>query len=146
MSRLQLPQPATPAKYISFHALAVSDSTGAYFPASGDDPLPIRRVTPIPAPDVVGTAATGKTITPAFAAAADLAVWVEMSGDWAGRITVERSADEGANWHELTIGGRPWPPFLHNGAQAVALEGRADVRFRLVLDIVDGIAQYRIGQ
>lgn len=132
-----------PAGYAAGVSVAFVDADGGAALVSPDRPLPISASRHEPPPPVSGTATAAFTGN-AFAAAPGLPIWVSLSGDWRGRVAVERAVDEGA-WHRLTVAGEPWGVFTAPAHEAVAQEERPGARYRLVGDVT-GTLTHRVSQ
>lgn len=96
---------ATPANFITIHAMAFCTEAG--------DAVPVTSATPLPV-DSSPRAATSSAVSGSLAASGTSAVftpqlgrpiWITLSGSWTGKATLERSTDAGATWLAATLGG-----------------------------------------
>ena len=83
-----------PAGYVTQHAIAVSDGSGAASAVHAGNPLPVSltpREAPTPSP-LIGETSDGGVFGP-FAPLPGRPIWLTLAGSWSGVVTVQRSSD-----------------------------------------------------
>lgn len=140
----------TPGGFAPAFVLGQADAGGNLLLVSADNPLPVTGggggATPAPAPPPLA----GTTFTPLIAGPFDpvpgRAVYLQLAGEWQGRVRLLRSTDGGATKAPLTIGGTPWAVFTGPACEAVWEEGDAAARLYLDLQPTSGTISYRVSQ
>ncbi|WP_347303353.1 hypothetical protein V5740_01640 [Croceibacterium sp. TMG7-5b_MA50] len=73
-------------------------------------------------------------------------IHLQLSGEWAGRVSLERSVDGGATRQGLTVGGRRWGSFTTPANEPVWQENEAGATFWLNIEMTSGELIYRVSQ
>lgn len=135
-----------PAGYAPAFAVGYSDGNGALSLARHDSPLPVEMRFAAAAPvALTGSASASETVGP-FHPVPGRPVILVLSGDWSGTVQLERSVDDGATRHPLTVAGSPWARFNGNACEAVWSESEAGVSLYLDASLESGTLEYRIAQ
>ncbi len=71
---------------------------------------------------------------------------LQLSGNWQGTVSLQRSTDSGATRQGLTVGGTPWASFSGNANEPVWQETEADTSFWLAITLTSGTLSYRLSQ
>jgi len=142
-----------PARYTTPTAMGFTDPAGTLALVSQGAPLPVvvtnaaggaaPPVTPPPALE----GKTGETIVAGpFRPAAGVPIHLQLSGTWTGRVSLERSIDDGTTRQGLTVGGSRWASFATNANEPVWQENETGVTFWLNVEITSGELTYRVSQ
>lgn len=135
-----------PAGFVPEAAIALTDRDGIAVPIGPDRPLPVLIASAPAAGDpIVGTASADTLIGP-FAPELGRAIWVTLTGDWTGAVTVQRSTGDAAARRPLTAGGVPIARFRGNAQEPVAEETVAGATYWLEIAISSGTLGYRVQQ
>jgi hypothetical protein len=94
---------------------------------------------------LTGTA-NGNSEAGAFAAVPGRPIWITLSGEWTGTVSVYRSVDSGATKLPLTIAGQPWGVYTGNANEEVAEETVTGATYYLEFALTDGTVDYRVQQ
>lgn len=139
------PAVSSPAKYIAPVAVSYADSEGRMALVTDQSPLPVATTRPAMPEPLAGETAVSIVAGP-FAPALDAPIHLQLSGTWAGTVTVQRSADAGLNRFPLTVAGSPWARFSGNANEVVWQEGEHGVTFWLDITLESGTLAYRVSQ
>lgn len=149
-----MPKSATilaPSNYVAPSALGFSDADGGFALVTPTAPLPVivansepAPTTPVPAP-LGGNTSKSTSVGP-FSPVADQPIHLQLSGTWTGRVTLERSIDQGKTRQALTIGGMSWAAFTANANEPVWQEAEAGATFYLNIALQSGSLTYRMSQ
>ena len=143
----QRPSIESPASYVTPFALGYSDAQGMLALVSQDQPLPISlssTVTPAPAPTPLEGSSSQSQIVGPFVPNLQTPIHLQISGEWTGTVSVERSVDGGTTRYPLTVGGRPWGRFSGNANEPVWEESEANATFWLDISLDSGTVDYRV--
>jgi len=143
-----------PSRYTTPTAMGFTDPAGSLALVSQGAPLPVvvTNVTggPTPPATVAPPALAGKTdkamVAGPFRPAAGVPIHLQLSGTWTGRVSLERSLDEGATRQGLTVGGSSWASFTSNANEPVWQDNEAGVTFWVNAQITSGELTYRVSQ
>ncbi|MEE2917229.1 MAG: hypothetical protein VYB32_09185 [Pseudomonadota bacterium] len=94
---------------------------------------------------LAGAAAASTSAGP-FVPQLSRAIWLTLTGVWAGTVRVLRSTDGGATKVPLTLAGQPWATFTANAAEAIAEETVASATYYLDIALTSGAVTYRLEQ
>lgn len=134
-----------PTGFVTSTAVGFADAFGSLTLVSGDAPLPVasaRAAGPAPLAGV----ASASTLAGPFLPARDAPIHLQLSGTWAGLVTVQRSIDGGATLQPLTAGGLPWARFSANANEVVWQDAEAGARIYLDIALTSGAVTYRVSQ
>jgi hypothetical protein len=134
-----------PAGYASASAIAYTSDSGDVVLVGGNEPLPVvMQPAAVPA-SLAGT--TGQAILAGpFAPAPGQPVILQLSGEWAGSVILQRSTDGGATRVPVTAGGLAWGVFTANACEPVWIEQEAAAELYLQIDVFQGTLSYRLSQ
>ena len=137
----------TPGGFAPAIAIGQSDDTGNLALIDANNPLPVRLSEGQgPAPDaLVGSTSASGRAGP-YLPRAGRAVYLQLSGQWAGEVRLVRSIDSGATVSALTVAGSPWAQFTGNVCEAVWEENEAGAELYLDIDLTSGTLDYRVSQ
>lgn len=144
-----------PARYATPTAMGFTDPAGTLSLVSQGAPLPVLITNasegggappPIVAPPALKGSTGKSTIAGPFRPIAGVPIHLQLSGEWTGRISLERSTDGGATRQGLTVGGSSWASFTVNANEPVWQENEANVTFWLNIQISSGELSYRVSQ
>jgi hypothetical protein len=135
-----------PAGFVPEAAIALTDRDGIAVPIGPDRPLPVT-IAPVSAAGdpLAGTAAADALAGP-FAPELARAIWVTLTGDWSGTVTVQRSTGDVAARRPLTAGGVQIARFRGNAQEPIAEETVAGATYWLEIAITSGTLSYRVQQ
>lgn len=140
------PQILSPAGFVPEHALAFADSTGRAVSVGAGAPLPVRQaMIAAAATPLAGTLSASGTVGP-FTPDLDRAIWLTLSGTWAGQVQVMRSTDNGATLLPLTLTGQSWASFTANANEAIGDESVSGASWYLAVTLSSGTLTYRVQQ
>lgn len=134
-----------PAAYVVPNAIA--------FGPHGNDATFVDHGTPLPVTAGYGAAASipvsgtlsatgnGTVFTPVLGRA----IWLTLSGVWAGTAVLERTTDMGATWLPATLGGTTLS-WAENLNEPVGEETVSGAQYRLAFTCTSGTLVYRIEQ
>jgi len=138
---------SSPAKYVSPTAVGFANQKGELALVTSNAPLPVTvtngsgpRVQPVAGKTV------SSTVVGPFVPNSNVPFHLQLSGEWKGRVTLERSADGGATRQGLTIGGAPWASFSVNVNEPVWQETDSTASFWLNIALEGGELSYRLSQ
>ena len=138
---------SAPAKYASAVAVGFADPRGELTLVASGAPLPvtITNGSGPPTTPLVGKSNKSAVIGP-FLPSPSAPMHLQLSGEWKGRVTLERSVDGGATRQGLTVGGIPWGSFGANVNEPVwqEVESAASLWLNVVLE--SGELTYRLAQ
>ncbi|ANU06911.1 hypothetical protein [Paraurantiacibacter namhicola] len=135
-----------PAGYAPAFALGYSDAEGDLTLVKRDAPLPVHlRFEADGAPALTGETSATMLAGP-FSPQPGLPVMLTLSGSWQGRVQLQRSMDDGATVHGVTVAGQPWGEFSANACEPVWTESEAGAQLFLAVTIDSGTLAYRIAQ
>ena len=136
---------SSPAAYVAPVAIGFADEAGNLVLVSGEAPLPAVVVRP-EAPAPLAGATSQSLVAGPYAPLAGVPLHLELSGEWAGSATLQRSTDGGATRGGLTAGGLPWARFEANANEVVWEEGERAATFYLDIALESGTLNYRLSQ
>lgn len=134
-----------PANYAPGVALAYAGPAGEARTVASDNPLPVMFAAGARPPALAGQIAASGLVGP-FAPAAGVPVMLQLTGDWAGTVTLQRSADGGQTRVGVTAGGAPWGVFSGNACEAVWEEAEPGATLFLDVALTGGTLAYRMAQ
>lgn len=144
-----------PARYATPTAMGFTDPAGTLALVSQGAPLPVLITNPseggtappqaVMPPALTGTTDKAQVVGP-FRPVAGVPIHLQLSGVWTGRVSLERSTDDGATRQGLTVGGSNWASFTTNANEPVWQENEAKVTFWLNIQITSGELSYRVSQ
>lgn len=141
------PIPVTaPAGAVPELALAFAARDGSAATVSLDNPLPVTPATAPAASTPVSGSASASTVAGPFRPDLGRPIWVTLSGNWTGSVSLLRSTDGGATRLPLTVAGQPWGNFTGNGQEPVVEEGAADASYYLAATLSSGTLSFRVAQ
>lgn len=73
-------------------------------------------------------------------------IWLTLSGNWVGTVTVKRSVDGGVTKLPLTAGGLPWGVFSGSVQEPIAEETEDGATYYLDYVTSSGTMTYRLSQ
>jgi len=73
------------------------------------------------------------------------AVFLSITGTWAGTVKVQRSHDGGTTWSDMTAGGSAWASFTANCDEIVDEAAHSGLRYRVYFTRTSGTAVCRLG-
>lgn len=133
-----------PSVALAFGALGESVTQ-----VDASNPLPVGVRLPEASPSTstprAGTASVSTMVGP-FVPQLARAIWLTLSGTWAGTAQLLRSTDGGATKLPLTIAGASWGSFTANGNEPVAEESDAAATYYLSITLTSGSVTYRVAQ
>jgi hypothetical protein len=137
----------SPAKYVSATAVGFASQRGELALVTSNAPLPVT-VTNGSGPRVqpLSGRASSSTVVGPFAPNTNVPFHLQLSGEWRGRVSLERSTDKGATRQGLTIGGTPWASFSVNVNEPVWQESDSTASFWLNIMLEGGEVMYRLSQ
>ncbi|WDF73474.1 hypothetical protein [Novosphingobium sp. KACC 22771] len=71
---------------------------------------------------------------------------VQLTGDWAGSVQLERSLDEGVTWCATTLNNSAWALYTRNVSEAPVTPSSTSERFRLNATLVSGTLNFLMKQ
>ena len=141
-----------PARFATPTAVGFTDGAGTLALVSQGAPLPVTITNPTNIPDLpaapkplAGRTASSTVVGP-FTPTGSNPMHLQLSGNWIGRASLERSTDGGATRQGLTVGGRRWGSFTGDTNEPVWQEGEAGVTFWLDIQLSSGELAYRVSQ
>ena len=137
---------AAPAAYVPYHALAFSGPSEEALSVGSDRPLPVTATFGAAASEPLAGSASASAVVGPFLPELGRAIWLTLSGNWAGSVTVKRSTDAGATRLPLTFGGLAWASFTGNANEPVAEESVAGAAYYLDIALVSGTLAYEVAQ
>lgn len=135
-----------PANYATPTAVGYADPAGDLALVTAAAPLPVAQTRAASAPAPLSGQAGGTALAGPFAPLRDVPVHLQLSGTWAGTVSLVRSADGGATRQGLTAGGTPWARFTANCNEVVWQEGEAGATLYLDIALASGSVSYRVSQ
>ncbi len=135
----------SPASYATSVAIGFADQAGDLVLVTADTPLPVSAKPDIAPLPLSGTTSQTGLAGP-YSAQTGTAIHLQLSGDWAGRVSLVRSVDGGATRQGLTAGGMRWASFTANVNEAVWQESEKSARFYLDIELASGTLNYRVSQ
>lgn len=72
-------------------------------------------------------------------------VFIELSGTWAGTVTLQRSTDLGTTKLPVTSAGSPWGVFSANACEPVWEDSSASALLYLSIVVTSGNLNYKLG-
>ncbi|MXO64153.1 hypothetical protein [Altericroceibacterium endophyticum] len=140
------PHIETRGRFVPQMALAIGQAGESALSVHAGNPLPVQQYLPPAASEpLTGTAATDAVLGP-FYPAMGRSIWLTLSGDWTGKVTVLRSADGGITQLPLTIGGAQWASFSDNVQEAIGEESVAGAGWYLAVTLSSGSVDYEVRQ
>jgi hypothetical protein len=143
---------STPARFATPTAMGFTDNAGTLALVSQGAPLPVvitnagdGSAAPTSPEPLVGRTEKPVIVGP-FRPVPGTPIHLQLSGRWVGQVSLERSTDDGATRHGLTVGGRRWATFTGNANEPVWLDNEAGVTFWLVVELTSGELAYRVSQ
>jgi len=134
-----------PAGFASVGAIAFTSESGGAVLVGGSEPLPVLlKAEATPAP-IGGTTDESLLVGP-YKPAAGRPVVVQLSGEWAGTVTLQRSTNAGATRLPVTAGGMKWGEFTANACEPVWVEQEAGAELYLEIELLQGSLSYRVSQ
>ena len=134
-----------PAGFAPAFALGYSDDAGNLVLASNAAPVPVAQGDRTRPPALSGsTSAT--TLAGPFAPVPGISVMLELGGNWTGMVQLQRSSDNGATLHDVTIGGSAWGRYSANACEPVWEESEPGAQLYLAITIGSGTLDYRVSQ
>jgi hypothetical protein len=142
-----MPNPpiTAPAGYYPPFALAFANGSGDGQVVGPVHPLPVALAAPADSTPLAGSTSASGVLGP-FTPTAGRAIWLSLSGTWAGSVTVKRSTDGGTTKLPLTVGGLPWARFTANAYEPIAEEGPGGATYYLDVTLASGTLAYRLAQ
>ncbi|BBD99733.1 hypothetical protein SAMIE_1032340 [Sphingobium amiense] len=136
----------SPAGFVPETAISFGERDTPATPVSAQSPLPVAQwmTAAIAAPLAGSTAASA--VSAAFIPDLGRPIWISLSGNWIGTVTVRRSVDGGATRLPLTVAGAPWGVFTANAQEAVGEESVAGARWYVDVALTSGSVDYRMEQ
>lgn len=135
----------TPGGFAPVIAIGQDDGAGNLALVSSTAPLPTVTVAPVAPAPLEGTSAASLVAGP-YVPAALTPIYVTLSGEWQGRVTLARSTDGGATLHPLTVGGASWGRFTGNACEASWVETDRAASLYLQIEPTEGSVTYRVSQ
>lgn len=142
-----------PARYTTPTAMGFTDPAGTLALVSQGAPLPVvvtnaagGAAPPATPPAVLEGRTTEAIVAGPFRPAAGIPIHLQLSGTWTGRVSLERSIDDGATRQGLTVGGTSWASFFTNANEPVWQENETGATFWLNVEITSGELTYRVSQ
>ena len=127
---------------------------GIAFGAAGSPAVPVEPVNPLPVAQTVVAAASialaGSTSATGaagpFTPVLGRMIWLTLTGNWTGTVTVQRSIDGGITRLPMTVAGQPWASFTANANEAIGEESVAGASWYLQITLTAGTLAYRVQQ
>ena len=135
----------SPAKYVSASAIGFANPEGELALVTASAPLPVTITNGSSVKPIAGKTASSTVVGP-FVPNTNVPFHLQLSGEWKGRVTLERSTDGGATRQGLTIGGTPWASFSVNVNEPVWQESDSTASFWLNMTLDGGELGYRLSQ
>lgn len=135
----------TPAGFAPAFALGYSDESGDFVLARPSAPLPVTqgdRTRPVP---LAGSTSASTLLGP-FVPIPGVSVMLELGGNWAGSVQLQRSSDGGTTLRDVTIAGSQWGYYSSNVCEPVWDESETDAQLFLSVTIASGTLDYRVSQ
>jgi hypothetical protein len=146
MSETKLSPVSEPAGMVPVYALGYGALGEAATPVDADHPLPTVSLTmPASAAALTGTVSEDAVVGP-FAPELGRPIWVTLTGDWQGSVSVQRSLNGGVGRQPLTVGGMPWAMFEANANEPVGEESVAGATWWLAVTLASGTLGYEVRQ
>ena len=136
-----------PAGFAPISAIGFGAKGSAATPVDGSNPLPVRTaIMASTATPLAGIAAASATVGP-FLPELGRAIFVTLSGSWAGTVQLLRSTDGGATQLPLTYSDASTKArWTGNLNAAVAEESVATASYWLAITLASGTLSYRVEQ
>jgi hypothetical protein len=134
-----------PASYVTPTAIGFADSAGDLALVGDDVPLPVT-VTRAPAPAPLEGETGQSVVAGPFVPLRDAPIHLELRGEWAGQVALQRSTDNGATRTGVTAAGAPWATFTGNANEPVWQEGEQGATLYLDIAVTSGTVSYRVSQ
>jgi hypothetical protein len=135
-----------PAQFVPLTALSFGSEGAPATPVDAGHPLPtIVAARAASSTSLVGEASASGTFGP-FVPDLGIAIWLSLSGSWAGSAQLLRSVDGGVTRLPLTVAGQPWASFTGAANEPVAEESSPDASYWLAVTVASGTLAYRVSQ
>lgn len=136
-----------PANYVAPTALGFADSAGELSLVTTQAPLPVILAARSSAASKPLEGKTTKSMVAGpFKPVPDVPIHLQLSGDWTGRVTVERSTDGAPSRQGLTLAGARWASFSGNVNEPIWQEGAQGTSLWLDIQLERGTLSYRVSQ
>jgi hypothetical protein len=143
-----LPKPVdSPAGFVPVHSIAFAEGDGTAANVADARPLPVAAtLIAATAAALAGSVSTSGVPGP-FTPNLGRAIWVTLSGSWAGSVQLLRSTDGGATKLPITYGdGTVKAVWTGNANAAVTEETVATASYWLAITLSSGTLTYRVEQ
>ncbi|QQN72992.1 hypothetical protein [Croceicoccus sp. YJ47] len=144
-----------PASYAGAQAIGFSDTEGYISLINPQNPLPVviaggglapSPTGSVPAPPALRGETAQSMQSASFEPAPDRPVVLTLSGEWTGSVTIRRSGDGGATFHNLTAGGSSWGVYTANACEPFWQEPVSGAQLALFIQIDSGTLSYEVAQ
>jgi hypothetical protein len=140
----------SPGSYVAPTAIGFADHRGDLALVTSNAPLPVSLIdadrVAINPPPPLADSTSASTIAGPFEPLTNAPIHLQLSGDWQGTVTLERSTDKGQTRQGLTVGGLPWANFSSNANEPIWQESEAGTTFWLNINLTGGTLDYRLSQ
>ena len=135
-----------PAGYATGVAVGYASESGHIALVRADRPLPVVLApSASPVAPLQGNTTVSALVGP-YSPVSGPPVVVQLSGEWNGTVTLERSTDGGTTRAPITAGGEPWAVFTANACEPVWVEHEAAAELYLSIELSLGALTYRVSQ
>lgn len=134
-----------PTSFVTSTAVGYADPLGNLSLVASDTPLPVMQTRPV-SPAALSGQTTTSTLVGPFTPLRDAPIHLQLSGIWAGTVSVQRSTDGGTTRQALTAAGQTWARFNGNANEVVWQEAEAGATIYLDVTMTSGTLAYRVSQ